>query len=97
MPKKHLALIFIPFLSTICYLTYLLFTGRYYKKSCLLSLLKACLATFASGVALGIIGLFSYSATAIISFVVIGILMNFVFFRSYNNMVDQQIPICRAV
>ena len=86
---KQLALILIPFISTIFYLLYLLFTKRYYTKKCLFSLLKACLAAFVSGVVLGLIGLFSYPVTAIISFLIIGITMNFVFFKSYNNTTNR--------
>ena len=87
LSSKQLALVFIPFISTICYLVYLLFTKRYYTKECLLSLLKAFLATFVSGVVLMLIGLFSHTVTVIISLVIIGIIMNFVFFKSYNNAV----------
>ena len=86
---KQLALVLIPFISTIFYLLYLLFTKRYYTKKCLFSLLKACLAAFVSGVVLGLIGLFSYPVTAIISFLIIGITMNFVFFKSYNNTTNR--------
>ena len=86
---KQLALVLIPFISTIFYLLYLLFTKRYYTKKCLFSLLKACLATFVSGVVLGLIGLFTYPVTAIISFLIIGITMNFVFFKSYNNTTNR--------
>ena len=85
LSSKQLALIFIPFISTICYLVYLLFTKRYYTKDCLLSLLRACLLTFVSGVVLMLVGLFSYTVTAIISLVIIGVIMNFVFFKSYNS------------
>ena len=34
------------------------------------------------------VGLFSYTVTVIISLVIIGIIMNFVFFKSYNNAID---------
>ena len=85
LSSKQLALVFIPFISTICYLVYLLFTKCYYTKDCLLSLLKACLLTFVSGVVLMLVGLFSYTVTAIISLVIIGVIMNFVFFKSYNS------------
>ena len=85
LSSKQLALVFIPFISTICYLVYLLFTKRYYTKDCLLSLLKACLATFVSGVVLMFVGLFSYTVTAVISLVIIGVIMNFVFFKSYSS------------
>ncbi len=86
---KQLALVFIPFISTICYLLYLLFTKQYYTKECLFSLLKACFTTFVFGVVLGLIGLFSYPVTAIISFLIIGITMNFIFFKSYNNTTNR--------
>ena len=86
LSSKQLALVFIPFISTICHLVYLLFIRRYYTKECLFSLLKACLATFVSGIVLMFIGLFSYTATAIISLVIMGIVMNLVFFKSYNNV-----------
>ena len=85
LSTTQLALVFIPFISTICYLVYLLFTKRYYTKECLLSLLKACLLTFVSGVVLMLFGLFSYTVTAVISLVIIGVIMNFVFFKSYNS------------
>ena len=89
LSSKQLALVFIPFISTICYLVYLLFTKRYYTKECLFSVLKACLATFVSGVILMLIGLFSYTVTAIISSVIMGVIMNLVFFKSYNNVADK--------
>ena len=89
LSSKQLALVLIPFISTICCLVYLLFTKRYYTKDCLLSLLKACLATFVSGVVLMFVGLFSYTVTAVISLVLMGIVMNFVFFKSYSNTVGQ--------
>ena len=85
LSAKQLILVFIPFISTIGYLMYLLFTKQYYTKDCLLSLLKACLLTFVSGVVLMLVGLFSYTVTAIISLVIIGVIMNFIFFKSYNS------------
>ena len=85
LSKKQLGLAFIPFVTTICYLVYFFCTKRYYTKECLLSLLKACLATFVSGIVLMLVGLFSYTVTAIISLVIIGVIMNFVFFKSYNS------------
>ena len=88
LSSKQLALVLIPFISTIVYLVYLFFTKRYYTKECLSSLLKANLATFVSGVVLMFVGLFSYTVTAVISLVIIGIIMNFVFFKSYTNAVD---------
>ena len=89
LSSKQLALVLIPFVSTICCLVYFLFTKRYYTKKCLFSLLKACLATFVSGVVLMFVGLFSYTVTAVISLVLMGIVMNFVFFKSYSNTVGQ--------
>ena len=89
LSSKQLALVLIPFISTICCLVYFLFTKRYYTKKCLFSLLKACLATFVSGVVLMFVGLFSYTVTAVISLVLMGIVMNFVFFKSYSNTVGQ--------
>ena len=85
LSAKQLILVFIPFISTIGYLMYLLFTKQYYTKDCLLSLLKACLLTFVSGVVLMLVGLFSYTVTAIISLVIIGVIMNFIFIKSYNS------------
>ena len=35
------------------------------------------------------VGLFSYTVTAVISLVLMGIVMNFVFFKSYSNTVGQ--------
>lgn len=78
-------LAFLPFVGTISFLVYLLFTEKYYTKKALISLLKACAATFITGCVLMIIGLFSYIATLIISVVLIGIIMNIVFFKSYNK------------
>ena len=89
LSSKQLALVLIPFISTICCLVYFLFTKRYYTKKCLFSLLKACLATFVSDVVLMFVGLFSYTVTAVISLVLMGIVMNFVFFKSYSNTVGQ--------
>lgn len=89
LSSKQLVLIFIPFISTMCYLVYLLFKKSYYNKDCLFSLLKACLATFVSGAVLMLLGSFSHTVTAIISFAVIGIIMNLVFFRSYANKVNR--------
>lgn len=86
---KQLILVFIPFISIIGYSIYLRFTKQYYTKECLLSLLKSCLAAFISGVVLMLIGLFSYTVTTIISLVIIGIIMNLVFFKSYNNVADK--------
>ena len=89
LSSKQLALVFIPFIGTIGYLGYLFFTGRYYTKACLFSLLKACLAAFVFCAVLMLIGLLSYTVTAVISLVLMGIVMNFVFFKSYSNTVDQ--------
>jgi hypothetical protein len=36
-----------------------------------------------------LIGLFSYTVTDIISSVIIGVIMNLVFFKSYNNVADK--------
>ena len=35
------------------------------------------------------VGLFSYTVTAVISLVLMGIVMNLVFFKSYSNTVGQ--------
>ena len=89
LSSKQLALVFIPFIGTIGYLGYLFFAGRYYTKACLFSLLKACLAAFVSCAVLMLIGLFSYTVTAIVSIAIMGIIMNIIFFKSYTNTVDQ--------
>ena len=89
LSSKQLVFIFIPFVSTVCYWVYLFFKGKYYTKNCLVSSVKAILSTFATGVALGIIGVFSYTATLIVSQCMMGIIFNLVFFKSYNNMTKQ--------
>ena len=86
LSQKQLALIFIPFISTLCYLGYLLFTKRFYAKNCLVSFLKAIMFSFATGIAFAIIGLLSYTVTLIISLVIMGIIFNLAFFKSYINM-----------
>ena len=47
------------------------------------------MAAFVFCAVLMLIGLLSYTVTAVISLVLMGIVMNFVFFKSYSNTVDQ--------
>ena len=79
-------LVCLPFLGTIGYLFYLLFSKQYYTKRCLLSLAKACLAVFILGIVLGLIGLLSHTISAVISLVFMGLFMNIIFFKSYINV-----------
>lgn len=83
--KTQLALLFLPFLGTVVYLINLLLTKRYYSNPCVLSLLISSGITLAAGAVLGIIGLFAYTVTLIISLILMGIVMNFMFFKSYNK------------
>ena len=79
-------LVYLPFLGTIGYLLYLLFSKQYYTKRCLLSLAKSCLAVFILGIVLGLIGLLSHTISTVISLVFMGLFMNIIFFQSYTNV-----------
>ena len=90
LTRKQLFLTFIPFFGMIGYTVYLLVKNEYYTKECIISLLKSIVTAFITGVILMLIGLFSYVVTIIISIVIIGVIMNLVFFKSYNKISNQE-------
>ena len=83
--KNQLILSLIPFLGSVLFIGIEFFANKRSFREMALSMVPAIIIAFISGVVLGIIGLFSYVITLIISLVLIGVIWNLVFFKSLNK------------
>ena len=84
LTKEQLLLIFIPFLGAIAFLLHKAVFHKEYSR-CIIPELAAIGVVFILGLILGIIGLFSYIISLVISLAALGIVYNYIFFKLFNK------------
>ena len=84
LTKEQLLLIFIPFLGATAFWLHKAFHNEY--SHCIIPELAAIGVVFILGLILGIIGLFSYIISLIISLAALGIVYNYIFFKLFNKL-----------